>query len=571
MASVSGQGSERGVRVSKPQDESPAGEKEVREEDGRAEAAAQSASQASAQGETRSGDSLPVRGGLLRSGLIVSVMTMLSRVLGLARDVTIASLLGAGSGADAFFVAFKVPNFMRRLFAEGAFNQAFIPVLSEYATRRTREEVRELLDAVSGSLGVVLALITALAMLCAPWLVWVFAPGFGDDAGKLALTGDMLRLTFPYLLLISLTAFAGSVLNTWNRFAVPAITPVLLNLSLIGAALLLAPRFETPAMALAWGVLIAGGVQLLFQVPFLLRLGLMPKPWPNFAHEGVRRILKLMTPALFGVSVSQINLLLDTVLASFLVTGSVSWLYYSDRLVELPLGIIGIAIGTVILPALSKRHAEQSLEHFQKMLDWALRSVLLIGVPAALALGVLAEPLLITLFHYGAMTDNDVVMSAQSLRAYSFGLLAFMLIKVLAPGFYARQDTKTPVKIGIIAMVANMAFNLALIVPLAHAGLALATALSAFLNAGLLARGLYRDGVLRFQSGWGRYSLTLIGGCALMGGGLMWLSPDWTTWLGWGLWERCAMMGALVVGGVLAYAVWLGLCGVRPRHFRMQS
>ncbi|WP_302682507.1 MULTISPECIES: murein biosynthesis integral membrane protein MurJ [Cobetia] len=514
---------------------------------------------------------MPVRGGLLRSGLIVSVMTMLSRVLGLARDVTIASLLGAGSGADAFFVAFKVPNFMRRLFAEGAFNQAFIPVLSEYATRRTREEVRELLDAVSGSLGVVLALITALAMLCAPWLVWVFAPGFGDDAGKLALTGDMLRLTFPYLLLISLTAFAGSVLNTWNRFAVPAITPVLLNLSLIGAALLLAPRFETPAMALAWGVLIAGGVQLLFQVPFLLRLGLMPKPWPNFAHEGVRRILKLMTPALFGVSVSQINLLLDTVLASFLVTGSVSWLYYSDRLVELPLGIIGIAIGTVILPALSKRHAEQSLEHFQKMLDWALRSVLLIGVPAALALGVLAEPLLITLFHYGAMTDNDVVMSAQSLRAYSFGLLAFMLIKVLAPGFYARQDTKTPVKIGIIAMVANMAFNLALIVPLAHAGLALATALSAFLNAGLLARGLYRDGVLRFQSGWGRYSLTLIGGCALMGGGLMWLSPDWTTWLGWGLWERCAMMGALVVGGVLAYAVWLGLCGVRPRHFRMQS
>jgi putative peptidoglycan lipid II flippase len=569
MASVSDQGSERGVRVSKPQDESPRGDQDVGKESGRQ--AVQAGSQATAQAETSSGDSLPVRAGLLRSGLIVSVMTMLSRVLGLARDVIIASLLGAGSGADAFFVAFKIPNFMRRLFAEGAFNQAFIPVLSEYATRRTREEVRELLDAVSGSLGVILALITALAMLCAPWLVWVFAPGFGDDAGKLALTGDMLRLTFPYLLLISLTAFAGSVLNTWNRFAVPAITPVLLNLSLIGAALLLAPRFETPAMALAWGVLIAGGVQLLFQVPFLLRLGLMPKPWPNFAHEGVRRILKLMTPALFGVSVSQINLLLDTVLASFLVTGSVSWLYYSDRLVELPLGIIGIAIGTVILPALSKRHAEQSLEHFQKMLDWALRSVLLIGVPAALALGVLAEPLLITLFHYGAMTDNDVVMSAQSLRAYSFGLLAFMLIKVLAPGFYARQDTKTPVKIGIIAMVANMAFNLALIVPLAHAGLALATALSAFLNAGLLARGLYREGVLRFQPGWGRYSLTLIGGCALMGGGLLWLSPDWTTWLGWGLWERCAMMGALVVGGVLVYALWLGLCGIRPRHFRMQG
>ncbi|WP_267899215.1 MULTISPECIES: murein biosynthesis integral membrane protein MurJ [Modicisalibacter] len=510
-------------------------------------------------------------GGLLRSGMVVSAMTMLSRVMGLVRDVTIAALFGAGSGADAFFVAFKIPNFMRRLFAEGAFNQAFVPVLSEYATRRTREEVRELLDAVSGSLAVVLALLTALAMLTAPWLAWLFAPGFGRDPEKLALTADMLRLTFPYLLLISMTAFSGSVLNTWNRFAVPAFTPVLLNLALIGAAVWLTPWMTVPSMALAWGVLIAGAVQLAFQVPFLARLGLLPTPWPAFRHPGVRRILWLMTPALFGVSVSQINLLLDTVLASFLASGSVSWLYYSDRLVELPLGVFGIAIGTVILPALSKRHAEQSREHFARMLDWSLRAVLLLGLPAALALAVLAEPLLVSLFHYGAMTDHDIVMASMSLRAYAVGLVAFMLIKVLAPGYFARQDTATPVKIGIVAMVANMGFNLALILPLAHAGLALATSASAFVNAGLLARGLRRRGVLVFQPGWGRYALQLLGGCGLMATGLWWFSPDWHVWLEWGVTRRAATLGALVIGGALTYFAWLAATGMRLRDFRLHG
>ncbi|MBS8270519.1 murein biosynthesis integral membrane protein MurJ [Halomonas litopenaei] len=507
----------------------------------------------------------------MRSGLVVSSMTMLSRVLGLVRDVVIATLLGAGQGADAFFVAFKIPNFMRRLFAEGAFNQAFVPVLSEYSTTRTREEIRELLNAVCGSLAAVLALITALAIVAAPWLTWVFAPGFARDPDKLALTTDMLRLTFPYLLLISLTAFAGSVLNTWNRFAVPAFTPVLLNLSLIGAALVLTPMMSEPAMALAWGVLIAGAAQLLFQVPFLVRLGLMPRPWPNFAHEGVRRILRLMAPALFGVSVSQINLLLDTILASLLAAGSVSWLYYSDRLVELPLGVFGVAIGTVILPALSRRHAEASTEHFSQMLDWALRAVLLLGLPAALALALLAEPLLITLFHYGAMTDNDIVMAAMSLRAYALGLVAFMLIKVLAPGFFARQDTKTPVKVGIIAMVANMVFNLILIWPLAHAGLALATALSAFLNAGMLAWLLRRQGVLRFQPGWGRFAVQLGGGCVAMGLVLVLLAPEWHQWLGWGLMPRVLWMAALVAAGGLAYFAWLGLTGVSVRQFRLKG
>lgn len=507
----------------------------------------------------------------MRSGLVVSAMTMLSRVMGLVRDVVVATFLGAGSGADAFFVAFKIPNFLRRLFAEGAFNQAFVPVLSEYSTQRSREEVRELLNATAGSLTAVLALITALAMLFAPWLVWVFAPGFGRDPEKLAMTADMLRLTFPYLLLISLTAFSGSVLNTWNRFAVPAVTPVLLNLSLIGAALFLMPLMEEPAMALAWGVLIAGAAQLAFQVPFLLRLGLLPTPWPNFAHEGVRRILKLMGPALFGVSVSQINLLLDTILASLLVAGSVSWLYYSDRLVELPLGVFGVAIGTVILPALSKRHASQSKEHFAAMLDWAIRIVLLLGLPAALALAVLAEPLLITLFHYGAMTDHDIQMAAMSLRAYAFGLVAFMLIKVLAPGFFARQDTKTPVKVGIIAMVANMVFNLLLIWPLAHAGLALATALSAFLNAGLLGYLLHKRDVLVFQPGWKRYLVQLLGGSGLMSIALYLVSPDWQAWLTFGLWQRVSWVTGLVVLGGSLYFAWLAALGLRFRHFKMQS
>ncbi|MBR9925495.1 MAG: murein biosynthesis integral membrane protein MurJ [Gammaproteobacteria bacterium] len=513
----------------------------------------------------------PPRRGLMRSGLVVSAMTMLSRVMGLVRDVVVATFLGAGNGSDAFFVAFKIPNFLRRLFAEGAFNQAFVPVLSEYSTQRNKQEIRELLNAVAGSLTAILALITALAMLGAPWLVWVFAPGFGRDPEKLAMTADMLRLTFPYLLLISLTAFSGSVLNTWNRFAVPAFTPVLLNISLIGAALLLMPLMEEPAMALAWGVLIAGAAQLAFQVPFLLRLGLLPTPWPNFAHEGVKRILKLMAPALFGVSVSQINLLLDTVLASLLTAGSVSWLYYSDRLVELPLGVFGVAIGTIILPALSKRHAEQSTEHFSAMLDWAIRVVLLLGVPAALALAVLAEPFLITLFHYGAMTDTDIQMAAMSLRAYAFGLVAFMVIKVLAPGFFARQDTKTPVKVGIIAMVANMVFNLLLIWPLAHAGLALATALSAFLNAGLLGYLLYRQKVLVFQPGWGRYAVQLVGGSALMSIALYLAAPDWQEWLDFALWQRIRWVAGLVVLGGGLYFAWLAAFGLRLRHFKMNS
>ncbi len=506
--------------------------------------------------------------GLLRSGLIVSMMTMLSRVLGLARDIVIANLFGAGSGADAFFVAFKIPNFLRRLFAEGAFNQAFVPVLSEYRSQRDRVAVKGLINAVAGTLGLTLAGITLLAILAAPLLVWVFAPGFSQMPEKQALTVEMLRLTFPYLLLISMTAFAGSILNSYDRFAVPAFTPVLLNLSLIGSAIWLTPMMAEPVMALAWGVLIAGSVQLLFQIPFLARIGLLPRPKVSWKDEGVRRIMKLMAPALFGVSVSQINLLLDTVLASFLISGSVSWLYYSDRLVELPLGVFAIAIATVILPSLSTKHAEKSQQGFARTLDWSMRMVLLIAVPAAVALIVLAEPLLFTLFQYGAMTVHDVDMAAMSLRAYAVGLIAFMLIKVLAPGYYARQDTTTPVKIGIKAMVANMVFNLGLVFWLEHAGLALATSLSAFLNAGLLWYGLKKSGVFVWQAGWWKYLLQLILSTGLMLVLLLQLNPTLAEWASVDWLQRAIWMAILVAFGGVGYVAMLILTGLKPRDLR---
>jgi putative peptidoglycan lipid II flippase len=493
---------------------------------------------------------------------------MLSRVLGLARDMVIARYFGAGAGADAFFVAFKIPNFLRRLFAEGAFSQAFVPVLSSYRESQSITDVRRLVNAVAGSLGLVLLGITLVAMLGSPVLAAIFAPGFLDDSVKFALTSDMLRITFPYLLLISLTAFAGGILNSYDRFAVPAFTPVLLNLAMIGAAIYLAPLMDEPIMALAWGVFIAGALQLFFQLPFLMRLGLLPRPKVDYRHEGVSRILRLMAPALFGVSVSQINLLLDTVLASFLQNGSVSWLYYSDRLVELPLGVFGIAIATVILPALSRNHADKSDKVFSATLDWALRMILLIGLPAALALVVLAEPLIATLFHYGEMQDRDVMMAGMSLKAYALGLLAFMLIKVLATGYFSRQDMKTPVKIAIWAMAANMLFNLILVWPLDHVGLALATSLSAFLNAGMLLLGLLKVGVLRWQPGWGRVWLRTLFANALLLTYLLSLSADTEAWLSAGLWQRVEWLALLVIGGGLIYLAAQWLAGLRLRHLR---
>ena len=514
------------------------------------------------------------RPGLLRSSATVGMMTMLSRVLGLLRDVVIAAVVGASANADAFFVAFKIPNFLRRLFAEGAFSQAFVPVLADYKEQGSVEAVKALVNRIAGVLGGTLILLTGLTILAAPVVTAVFAPGFIADPAKFQLTAELIRITFPYLFLISMTGFCGAILNSYGRFAVPAFTPVFLNLSLIGSALVAAPWFEEPVFALAWGVFLAGLIQLLFQLPFLYRLDLVPRPIWDTRDEGVRRILKLMVPALLGVSVSQINLLLDTVLASFLPTGSVSWLYYSDRLTELPLGVFGIAIATVILPNLSAHKAASREGQFQHTLDWAVRSVLLIGVPAAVALILLAEPILVTLFQYGALTPNDVTMAAMSLRAYSLGLMGFMLVKVLAPGYYARKDMMTPVKIGIAAMVANMVMNLMFVLPLmyywniGHLGLALATSLAAYLNAGLLLRGLLRERVYRAQRGWLIYSGRLLAATAAMAAVLIYLAPDTATWLDWA-WQRRAweMTRLCALGGIVYLFVHL-LGGTRIRHLR---
>lgn len=511
---------------------------------------------------------------LLRSSATVGAATMLSRVLGLVRDVVLANVIGANGNADAFFVAFKIPNFLRRLFAEGAFAQAFVPVLADTREKGGLKAVRELVDRVAGVLGGTLLVLTLLTIFASPVVATIFAPGFLRDPAKLALTGDLIKITFPYLLLISLTGFAGAILNTYRRFAVPALTPVLLNLSLIAAALWLTPAFEEPAFALALGVLIAGFAQLLFQVPALAGIDLVPRPRWAPEHDGVKRILVLMVPALFGVSVSQINLLLDTVLASLLPTGSVSWLYYSDRLTELPLGVFAIAIATVILPTLSGQRARADDTAFSETLSWAIRSVLLIAIPATVALAFLAEPLLVTLFQYGAFGAQDRVMAAVSLQAYSLGLGAFMLVKVLAPGFYAREDMKTPVRIGIIAMGTNMVLNLLFVLPLlwwfniGHAGLALATSVSAWLNAALLYRGLRLHGMLSITGipvGW---MIRIVLATLLMTLVLWWFTPNITLWENWTAWHRGYRLVGLCFGGLCAYAIGLWIQGLRPSMLR---
>jgi putative peptidoglycan lipid II flippase len=505
-------------------------------------------------------------------------MTLLSRVLGLTRDIVIARFFSAGDAADAFFVAFKIPNFLRRLFAEGAFALAFVPVLTEYRTQFSEAQTRDLINRVAGTLGVILLVLTLIGVIASPLLIGVFAAGFIDQPEKFDLTADMLRITFPYILLISMTAMAGGILNTWKHFAVPAFTPVLLNLSMIACAVWLSPLLEVPVTALAWGVFLAGILQLLFQLPFLYREGLLPKPTWGWRHEGVQKIVKLMIPALFGSSVAQINLLFDTFIASFLISGSVAWLYYSDRLLEFPLGVFGIALATVILPNLSRQHAAQSHAQFSATLDWSMRLTMLIALPAALGLFLLAGPLVTTIFFGGQFDAHDVAMSTPSLQAYSVGLTGFIFVKVLAPGFFARQDTRTPVRIGIIALVVNMVLNVLIVVPWVqagwaapHAGLAAATSASAFLNAGLLWRELRRQDAWRPTPGWGRFLLQVAVAGGVMGMMLNNFVPPVGAWLETDLLTRCAWLAGAVVGGMGVYVAVLLAVGLRPAALRMTS
>lgn len=523
----------------------------------------------------------PKDNGLLRSSGVVSFFTMLSRVMGLARDVVFARVIGAEAFADVFFVAFKIPNFFRRLFAEGAFAQAFVPILGEYREQGSQAAVRSLISRVSGTLGLTLLLFTLVIVLAAPAMAAIFAPKwFFNDPLKFTATAEMLRITFPYLMFISMTGVAGGILNSYDRFAVPAFTPILLNISLIAAALIAAPMFEQPAFALAWGVLIAGILQFIFQIPFLLRIHMLPAPKVDWHHPGVRKILKLMGPAIFGVSVSQINLLLDTMLATFLPTGSVSWLYYSDRLSELPLGVFGVAIATVILPNLSRHHAASSTQQYSETLDWALKMILLIAVPASAALVLLAEPILVTLFYYGdVMTLRDMSMATLSLRAYALGLIAFMLIKVLAPGFFARQDMRTPVRIGIIAMVTNMVLNILFVVPLhfywqiGHLGLAAATSVAAFLNAILLYVYLKRSGVYVASGHWVGFFCRLSAAVGVMlvvlvvvSGPLDALNSE--VWQNMPWWQRSRGILGLCAAGFGAYVLMLLITGFKMSDLR---
>jgi putative peptidoglycan lipid II flippase len=508
--------------------------------------------------------------GLLKSTAVVSSMTMVSRVFGLLRDMVFTRIFGADAGTDAFLVAFKIPNFLRRLFAEGAFSQAFVPVLSGVKNEEGDEAVSELVRNTLGTLAGILFIVSVVAAIAAPILVMIFAPGFIDQPEKFNLTADMLRITFPYILFMSLTALSAGILNSYGRFAVPAFTPVLLNLSLIAAAIWLAPQMDVPIMALAWGVFIAGVAQLAFQIPFILKLGLLRWPRWGWKDSGVRRILKLMIPGIFGSSVMQINLLLDTVIASFLISGSVTWLYLSDRMVELPLGIFGIALATVILPNLSQKHAAGDPRAFSHMLDWALRWVLVIALPAAVALAILAGPILSTLFLYGDFKPLDVEMASISLLAYSFGLLGFILVKVLAPGYFARQDTKTPVKVGLIAMAANMVLNIAFVVPMLkfgwsapHAGLALATTFSAFINAGLLYLGLKKSGVYLPQSGWMKLFLQTGFAVSVMGGVIYAVSGELSFWINATAMQRILQLSWIIPLGIAIYFSMLWLTGVR--------
>lgn len=515
------------------------------------------------------------RGGLLRSSAVVSSMTMLSRVLGLVRDILFARFIGAGGEAEAFYVAFKVPNFLRRLFAEGAFAQAFVPVLSEYREKGSVEAVRGFIDRIAGCLGISLISLVIVVVIASPLVTAIFGSGFliKGESEKFWLTSDLLRITFPYLFLISMTGFAGSILNSYDRFAVPALTPVILNLVLIAAAAGFSAKLDQPVYALAWGVFVAGILQLCLQLPFLARLGLLPRPKVDWQDKAVRRVLKLMAPAMFGVSVSQINLTLDTVLATFLRDGSITWLYFSDRLIELPLGVFGVGIATVILPNLSRKFASND-EGYSQTLEWGLKVVLVVGLPAALALIVIAEPVLFTLFQYGKMEVGDISMASLSLRAYALGLCAFMLIKVLASAYFSRQDMRTPVKVGIIAMVANMVMNLAFVLPLlffwntGHVGLALATTCSATLNAGLLYRGLIKAKVYRPSAGWPRYIGQLLIANTVMVLVLSIAFSHQTAYADLSWLARSTQLGVLVVAGGGAYILALFCVGLRPSYFK---
>lgn len=506
---------------------------------------------------------------LLKALATVGSMTFLSRILGFVRDTLIARIFGAGLYTDAFFVAFKIPNLLRRISAEGAFSQAFVPILSEYKTQRGTVDTHALINHVASLMGLFLVIITIAGMLAAPLIVAITAPGFVAESGKFDLTVELLRITFPYIFFVSLVSLAGGVLNTYSKFQIPAFTPVWLNISFIVAALFIAPYFDNSIKVLAWAVFVGGILQLLFQWPYLRQLGLVPRFELNLQDEGVKRILKLMLPAIFGVSVAQISIVLNNIFASFLQTGSVSWLYYADRLMEFPTGVLGVALGTILLPSLSRSFAEKADGEYSQLLDWGLRLTFLLAAPAAVALAVLAQPLVAGLFHYGKFSTQDVIMTQHAVVAYSVGLLGLILVKVLAPGFYARQNIKTPVKIAVMTLVLTQVMNLLFVFWLdyRHWGLALATGLGACINSFLLYVHLRRYQIYQPQSGWLTFFSRLAAALLTMALVLHYLVRIAGDWLGMAAQKKLLWLCLLVIAGAAVYFVALWLLGFRPKDF----
>jgi len=504
---------------------------------------------------------------LLRAAASVSGMTLLSRITGFIRDTLLAILFGAGLAMDAFVVAFRIPNLLRRLFAEGAFTQAFVPVLGEYRNRRGEAATRELAGKVLGALAVALFIATLIGVVAAPLIVYLSAGGFAKDPDKFALTVTLLRICFPYILFVSLVSFSAGLLNTYGAFKAPAFTPVLLNLSFIAFAILVAPRLEQPVVALAWAVFFGGLAQLVFQIPFLKRIGMLTLPKWDPRDEAVMRILKLMAPAALGVSVAQVSLLINTQIASWLGDGRMSWLYFADRLMEFPSALLGVALGTVLLPALVRHHSTADAQSYSRLLDWGLRVTLLLASPAALALALLAVPLVSTLFWHGEFLRHDVFMTRNALIAYAVGLVGIILVKVLAPGFYAKQNVRTPVRVAIVTLVVTQLLNAAFVPWLDHAGLALAISVGACFNAFWLWILMRRSGAYSPEPGWGAFLLKLAVALYLMGGALWFSMGSEGSWFEIPAAARALKLALVILAGSVAYFAALAVMGFRLRHF----
>ena len=504
---------------------------------------------------------------LLRTISGIGGMTTISRILGFIRDAVIARIFGAGLESDAFFVAFKIPNLLRRISAEGAFTQAFIPILSEYKIQKSPLELGSFINKISTLLGFFLVLITLLGVLGAPWIIYITAPGFISNPEKYNLTVDLLKITFPYIFFISLVSMAGGILNTFGKFIVPAFTPVWLNVSFIIGALYFVKYFNQPAYVLAWAVFVGGVLQLFFQIPFLKQIGCIPKLDFNFKDAGVWRVLKLMGPSILGVSVAQISLLINTIFASFLSVGSISWLYYADRLLEFPAGILGVALSTILLPSLSKSLSNKNKSEYSELINWALKLGILLAVPAAVSLAMLGAPLITTLFFYGAFTQYDISMTQTALIAYSVGLIGLILIKILAPAFYAQQNIKTPVKIAIFTLFCTQVMNLLFIGYLQHVGLALAIGLAACINAGLLFYCLRREKVFVLDKGWGKFLFKTIISVSLMAIGLFFLRGTLEQWVDYSFLQRVGNLLFIIIVSVAIYFSSLKLLGLDFKAF----